>query len=306
MKRIIINIIVFFFVGITVYGQEPTWSVNENDFEYTMSFVAFLNVDGITLTSTNDKVAAFVGGECRGVANLIYVSNKDRYYAYINVFSNINGETLSFKVYDSTNDRVVDIAKTVNFEINGIYGDLGQAFSFASPLLNHEAELMSFNFKDVTISNSNIQDNAMTLYVDNGISLSTLITIFELSPGAQMFTEGQKLISDSSVLDFTNPVMVEVLSEDESTLNEWEITVSYNAVIGNLIFYKKDAVCYSGGAIKVVSSENGSEVHLLKNQVVQAVQTISNGEVVFTSLGEGDYSIKVNGFEKQININLKE
>ncbi len=306
MKRIITNIIVFFFIGITVYGQEPVWSVNENDFEYTMSFVAFLNVDGATLTSTNDKVAAFVGGECRGVTNLIYVSSKDRYYAYFNVFSNTNGEALNFKVYDSTNDKVVDIVKTVNFEINALYGDLAQAFSFASPALNDEAELISFNFKDVTISNRNIQDNTMILYVDNGINVSALTSIFEISSGAQLFSESQKLISDSSVLDFTNPVMVEVLSEDESTRNEWEITVSYNAVIGNLTFYKKDAVCYNGGTIKVLSSENGSEVVLLKNQVAQAAQTLSNGEVIFTSLSEGNYTIQVNGFEKQISINLKE
>ncbi|MCL6295856.1 hypothetical protein [Jejuia spongiicola] len=306
MKRIITNIIVFFFIGITVYGQEPVWSVNENDFEYTMSFVAFLNVDGATLTSTNDKVAAFVGGECRGVTNLIYVSSKDRYYAYFNVFSNTNGEALNFKVYDSTNDKVVDIVKTVNFEINALYGDLAQAFSFASPALNDEAELISFNFKDVTISNRNIQDNTMILYVDNGINVSALTSIFEISSGAQLFSESQKLISDSSVLDFTNPVMVKVLSEDESTRNEWEITVSYNAVIGNLTFYKKDAVCYNGGTIKVLSSENGSEVVLLKNQVAQAAQTLSNGEVIFTSLSEGNYTIQVNGFEKQISINLKE
>lgn len=306
MKQIITSTIVFFFIGIAVYGQSPTWSVNENDFEYTMSFVAFLNIDGVTLSSTNDKVAAFVGGECRGVTNLIYVSSKDRYYAYFNVFSNNNGEVLSFKVYDSTNDKVVDIAKSVNFEINALYGDLGQAFSFASPALNNEAELVSFNFKDVTISNRDIQENTMILYVDNGINVSALTSIFELSTGAQLFSEGKKLISDSSILDFTNPVMVEVLSEDESTRKEWQINVSYNAVIGNLTFYKKDAVCYSGGAIKVLSSENGSEVVLLKNQVAQAAQTLSNGEVIFTSLSTGDYTIKVNGFEKQISINLKE
>lgn len=306
MKQIITSTIVFFFIGIAVYGQSPTWSVNENDFEYTMSFVAFLNIDGVTLSSTNDKIAAFVGGECRGVTNLIYVSSKDRYYAYFNVFSNNNGEVLSFKVYDSTNDKVVDIAKSVNFEINALYGDLGQAFSFASPALNNEAELVSFNFKDVTISNRDIQENTMILYVDNGINVSALTSIFELSTGAQLFSEGKKLISDSSILDFTNPVMVEVLSEDESTRKEWQINVSYNAVIGNLTFYKKDAVCYSGGAIKVLSSENGSEVVLLKNQVAQAAQTLSNGEVIFTSLSTGDYTIKVNGFEKQISINLKE
>tara|TARA_R110002049_G_scaffold307628_1_gene508687 strand:+ start:15578 stop:16498 length:921 start_codon:yes stop_codon:yes gene_type:complete len=306
MKRIITSILVFFLIGISAYGQAPTWSVNENDFEHTMSFVAFLNIEGITLSSPNDIVAAFVNGECRGVANLTYVANRDRYYAYFNVFSNTNGETLSFKVYDSTNDKVVDIAKTVNFEINALYGDVSQAFSFASPALNNEAELIDFSFKDINISNKSVSGNVMTLFVDNGINVSALTVIFELSPGAQLFNADEKLTSDSSVLDFTNSVKVEVVSEDESMRSEWEIKVNYIAVIGNLTFYKKDAVCYSGGAIKVLSTENGSEVVLLKNQVAQAAQTLSNGEVIFTSLSEGNYTIQVNGFEKQISINLKE
>ncbi len=306
MKRIITSILIFFLIGISAYGQAPTWSVNENDFEHTMSFVAFLNIDGVTLSSPNDKVAAFVNNECRGVANLTYVASRNRYYAYFNVFSNVNGETLSFKVYDSTNDTIVDIAKTVNFEINALHGDISQAFSFARPALNNEADLIGFSFKDVTISNKNVEGNVMKLYVDNGINLSALTTVFELSTGAQLFNAGEKLISDSSVLDFTNPVMVEVLSEDESTRVEWEIIVAYSAVISNLTFYKKDAVCYNGGAIKVLSSQNGSEVVLLKNQVAQAAQTINNGEIIFSNLDPGDYTIQVNGLEKQISINLKE
>ena len=304
MKRII-NVIIFFLIGISVYGQVPTWSVNENDFEYTMSFVAFLNIDGVNLTSTNDMVAAFAGTECRGVTNLVYVPSKNRYYAYFNVFSNTNGESLSFKVYDATNDKVVDITKIVNFEINTLYGDLSQAFSFANPALNSEANIMSFNFKDITISNRNIDGNTMMLYVDNGVNLSTLTPVFQLSNGAQLFQAGNALISDIDVLDFTKPVTIDVLSEDESTRNQWVITVNYLAMIGNLTFYKKDAVCYNGGAIKVLSTENGSEVVLFKNQVAQAAQILNNGEVVFTSLDAGNYTVEVNGFEKNISINLK-
>ena len=305
MKRIITSLVVFFFIGITTYGQSPTWSVNENDFEYTMSFVSFLNVDGATLGSTNDKVAAFVNGECRGVTNLIYVASKDRYYAYFNVFSNNNGETLSFKIYDSTNNKVVEIDKTVSFEINALYGDLSQAFNFASPALNNESELINFNLKDLILINSSIDGNKMTLHVDYGIDLSAIIPIFELSLGAQLFNNGVELNSGSSVLDFTNSVILEILSEDESTQTQWEIIVSYNSAIENLTFYKKDAVCYNGGVIKVLSSQNGLEVILLKEQVTLVSQTINNGEVLFTNLVEGDYVIKINGVEKNISINLK-
>jgi len=301
MKRIIISIIGFFFIGIVAYGQAPNWSVNENNFEHTMSFVAFLNIDGITLSSKNDKVAAFVGSECRGVANLLYVPSKDRYYAYFNVFSKNNGETLSFKVYDSAKNKVVDIAKTVKFEINQLYGSLSQAFSFANPALSSEAKLINFNFKEVNVSNKNIAGNSMTLYVNNGTNISALTPVFELSSGAKLFNKGVILMSNTNSLDFTNPITFNVLSQDESTLNQWQVSVSYS----DLIFYKKDAVCYNGGVIKVQSSQNGREVQLLKNQAPHATQVLNNGVAIFSNLDVGEYVVKVNGFEKKITINLK-
>ncbi len=306
MKRIIISAVICFFMGITVYAQTPTWSVNENDFEYNMSFVAFLNIDGVTLSSTNDMIGAFVNDECRGVTNLIYVPSKDRYYAYFNVFSNTSGEAISFKVYDSTNDKVVDISKTVNFQINALFGDIAQAFSFASPELNSEAELVSFNFKDVTISNRINNGNEMTLYIENSQDISALIPVFELSPGAQLYHNGTLLTSDNNVLDFTSTQTFDVISQDESVFNRWQITVKYNAAIGDLTFYKKDAVCYNGGAIKVVASQNGTTVVVLKDQSEFATQQINNGEALFSNLSVGNYLLKVNGLEKEIEINLKE
>mgnify|MGYP000895412356 CR=1 FL=1 len=94
MKNYIYSTVVLFFIGINAFGQSPNWSVNENNFQYTMSFVSFVNVDGIELSNADDKVAAFVNGECRGITNLTYVASKDSYYAYLTVFSNENNEEL--------------------------------------------------------------------------------------------------------------------------------------------------------------------------------------------------------------------
>jgi hypothetical protein len=35
--------------------------------------------DGVRLANSNDKVAAFVNGQCRGGSNLTYVSNESTY-----------------------------------------------------------------------------------------------------------------------------------------------------------------------------------------------------------------------------------
>ena len=306
MKRRTIELVICLLVGMMSYGQVPNWSVNENDFEYTMSFVAFVNIDGNNLSSTNDMVGAFSDGELRGVTNLIYVANKDRYYAYLTIFSNTNAETISFKIYNSAIDKIVDIDKTKNFEISAHYGNLLQAFSFASPALSNEAEIISLEFQDVAISNRTSNAPNMTFYVDNGQNLETLNAVFELSTGAQLFNGGIAVESGSNALDFSSPIKFQVISEDESKLEEWTISVSYNTAIGNLTFYKKNAVCYNGGAIKVLSTESGTVVTLFKDQTAYTSQTFINGEAIFNNLETGNYTVKAYGFEKGIIINLKE
>ena len=86
-----------------------------------------------TLSSTSDKLAAFVGNECRGVTNLTYVDTLDKYYAYLTVFSNSTSETINFKIYESTNNTVIDADQSLPFEINKHYGGLSSDFGISKP-----------------------------------------------------------------------------------------------------------------------------------------------------------------------------
>jgi hypothetical protein len=85
MKNYIYSTIVLFLISFNTFGQAPTWAVNESEFQYTMTFVGALHIDGVRLANSNDKVAAFVNGQCRGVSNLTYVSNENKYYAYLRI-----------------------------------------------------------------------------------------------------------------------------------------------------------------------------------------------------------------------------
>jgi hypothetical protein len=306
MKRRTIKLVICFLVGTLSYGQAPNWSVNENNFEYSMTLVAFVNIEGDNLSSTNDMVGAFSNGELRGGTNLTYVSNKDRYYAYLTIFSNNDTETINFQVYNSVTDKIVGISKTINFEVSAHYGDLVQAYSFANPSLNSEAEIVNFEFENVFTNNRTTSGNNMTLYTDNGQNLEGLNAVFELSTGSRLLKGGAVVESGSNALDFSSPVAFQVISEDESNLEEWTITVSYNADIGDVTLYKKNAVCYKGGAIKVASTVSGGEVTLLKDLTAYATQNIVNGETIFNNLESGNYTVKINSFEKAIIINLKE
>jgi hypothetical protein len=294
---------VLLFVAANVQGQSPNWSVNENNFQYTMTFVGFLNVDGSTLANANDKVAAFVGNECRGVANLTYVSNQDKYFVYLTVFSNQNDEPVSFKIYNSAKNEIKNIDKTKKFTANENYGNLFQAYSFASPALSTEAGLLGVGFKNVETKDIAIEGNTITVYLGAEQDLTALNTVFQLSPGANVYIGTVKQESGANAINYTSPVQFQVLSADQSVLKQWTVTVKKGS--GNVVYYKKDAVCYEGGAIKLLYSKEGESVRLMTGTLALSTQTITNGQVVFNNLNEGTYKVVVGGDVKEIVINLK-
>lgn len=298
------NLVFLLLIGNQMYAQNPDWGVNENDFQYTMSFVAFLNIDKNDLDTTNDKVAAFVNGECRGVSNLTYVVSENRYYAYLTVFSNQNNETLDFKIYDSTNDSVINVSKTEQFEINKHYGDVFQAYSIAEPALNNETEITDFSFMDIIAKDKIFTENEITLIIDNRDDITSLNAMFEMSSGAKLFIGTVEQQSGENTIDFSSSIQFNVVSEDQSTIREWTVNVKQTS--GNIIYYKKNAVCYEGGAIKIVSTRNSEEVFLLKDGVAFSKQTITNGETIFDNLTIATYQVKIGNITKEIIINKKE
>ena len=281
----------------TSFAQVPNWVVNQNDFQYTMTFVGFLNVDGITLSSTNDKVAAFVNGECRGVANLIYVESQKSYYAYLTVFSNINSETIHFKIYNSTKNTIHDIVLTKTFTINQHIGNLFQAQSFASPALKNAAEIVDFNFKDIVRKGILFDGAKVIVTLDKLQSVKALNGVFNLSNGATAFIGSDQQLSGANSINFTNPVVFKILSEDQSVLKEWTVMVQ-----PPLTYYRKNAVCYANGEIKVLYPLEGETIAIELNGQQVATQPITNGQTIFTNLNPGIYKVKTGGVVKEITI----
>jgi hypothetical protein len=303
MKNYIYSVIALFLISSSIFGQAPNWTVNENNYQYTMTFVGFLNSDGIGLVNLNDKVAAFVNGECRGVANVIYVASEKRYCAYLTVFSNNNNETVSFKIYDSAKNVVKSVDKTIAFKTNEHYGNLFQAYSFASPALKLGVEMLDVSFTGIVKNNIVIQGSQITIYLNKDQDITALNANFGLSPGASAYIGTVKQISGANALNFTNAIVFNVLSEDQSIIKQWTVVVKTATGIGS--YYKKDAVCYEGGSIKVLFPVEKEEVVLSTGGITLATQTVNNGQVIFTNLAEGTYRVSVGGSFKEIKINLK-
>lgn len=223
-KRIFLVVLL---CGNLLLAQDPNWSFNESDYQYSMTLICQLNIDGKMLSNENDKVAAFINDEVRGVSLPSYVASADDYYTYMTIFSNDQRQTINFKIYDSATDTVQNIDLTLEFIVNQHIGTLFQSVSIASPPLSNQAEIVDFSFAGVPVNNIEIEESSYTLYISNLISKEFLVPVFTLSQGAKMFINQLPQVSGDEQLDFTNPIVYQVLSEDNSTLNTFTLEVEY-------------------------------------------------------------------------------
>ena len=284
--------------NLTSYAQSPAWSVKENDFQYTMTYVGFLTLDGVRLNKTTDMVGAFVNGECRGVANLIFVANQNRYYAYLTVYSNTANEVVQFKIYNSSLNIIKDVPKTVSFVNNQHSGNLFQGYSFASPALSSSAEIIDVSFKGIARKNIAFNGNVISVYlVDADQNLTALNALVSTSPGASIFRGNNPVISGENSIDFSSPVTLKIRSEDETVVKEWVVQIP-----PSITYQKKNATCYAKGEIKVGFAKAGSAITLEQNGNILITQSISNGETIFTNLNPGTYNVKAAGTSKSITI----
>lgn len=304
MKKTAFLFILFCLSFQALFAQAPTWTVNESSYQYTMTFVAKLNVDGKQLIGKNDKVAAFVGSSCRGISGVTYVESEATYYAYLTVFSNTQGETVSFLLYDSSTDKTVTVSKQVKFEVNEHTGNLFQSYSIAAPSLDDKAEILTFNFSDIKNVSSVISSGKINITLYNSYALSALKPVFTLSKGAKLFKNKNIQKSGEITDNYSSTITYEVLSEDESKLSNYTVAVSQ--VSTPTLFYKKDAVCDADGVVKVMSAQEGASVVLAINGETISTKQIFNGEAIFPDLEIGTYIVTIENEWKLINIILKE
>jgi hypothetical protein len=303
MKKIAVIFSFILSSSVQLFAQAPDWKVNESSYQFTMTIQAKLNVDGVTLANQNDMVGAFVGNTCRGVAKLTYIASTKSYYAYLTIYSNTANEAITFSIFNSTNNKITKVTKPINFNANQHIGNLFQSYSIAEPALNNKAEIVSFDFLNIKTLSSVITPSSVTLKISESFPLDNLKPVFVLSKGASLLRNRAGITSGAVATSFLTPLSYEVLSEDESTLSSY--TVSVSQTLDPPLFYKKDAVCATLGAIKVVSKREGSTVQLSYNGKIMDSKPVINGEAVFLNLMTGSYAVTIGADYKVIVINLK-
>jgi len=90
-------------VDLDVACRPPVWAVDLNEFEHSMNIFAELFINGELARESDgpDRVAAFVGDEIRGVAEVELVANLG-HQINLTVYSNeLEGEIVRFEVWDT-------------------------------------------------------------------------------------------------------------------------------------------------------------------------------------------------------------
>ena len=102
-----LGVAALFDLSVTVACHDPAWVIDPGRFEHTMTMVTALEIDGAVTNDTGDKVAAFVGNQLRGVADVMHVAAGDQYLAYLTVYSNrMQDEMVRFQVWDESECRL--------------------------------------------------------------------------------------------------------------------------------------------------------------------------------------------------------
>ncbi len=154
-------------LDVRVLDEEPEWTIDPNDFDFSMNIIGRISIDGVFSDDLFDKVAAFSNGDLRGVANVIYDEAYQEYFVFLTVYSNrVSGDPLSFNIWDATTGQIVqatmDGNSSITFTDNSVLGTLTNPSLFENTnVVEQEVDLnegwtwVSFNVNDTNFSNLN-------------------------------------------------------------------------------------------------------------------------------------------------------
>lgn len=157
-------------LNLTVTGDEPEWMVDKSDYENTMNMIAQLSILGTPSADTTDKLAVFVGDECRGVGRPVYSKRYDSYYVLLDIYGNAadEGTNLSFRAYDASTGMVYTQLECSNGDVAFTKDQI--AGTYADPIL-----LNALDYQEQTTSLTKGW-NWMALYVQpDDMSMQTVL-----------------------------------------------------------------------------------------------------------------------------------
>lgn len=111
-------------------ADPSTWQVDPSQYPSNMIVTGTLHFDGVQSYDENDRVAAFVNGECRGVSPLYEVAPLDESLANLFVYGNSGGDEVQILLYDASEDQVYLHTEALVFQPNATIGAFSEPYRF--------------------------------------------------------------------------------------------------------------------------------------------------------------------------------
>lgn len=221
-----LSIIFILAFGPGLFAQAPDWSVNPNEFEYSMSFSGVVSIDTVENTNANSKIAAWVGGELRGMADPVYVAETGRYYYLLLVYANTVGETVEFTFYNADMDKIIDILQEETFVSDKNLGSFSEPYIFRN-WENYLFNAFSFEGFDAEVKIDAATKQITTTLPENADPTS-LVAIFRFDDAISVKVNGVEQESGVIANDFSSPVDYVVTTPTNTHTWTVKVTVEKN------------------------------------------------------------------------------
>lgn len=102
--------------------ETPQWSKpGEGMYQFSMTAVIRLSEFLERYADENDRIAAFIGNECRGISTPKNVDGVKLYFLYIKGNTS-DTEKVTLTYYSARNNKIYSCDRLLDFEQNGVYG----------------------------------------------------------------------------------------------------------------------------------------------------------------------------------------
>ncbi|MEA3286856.1 MAG: T9SS type A sorting domain-containing protein, partial [Candidatus Marinimicrobia bacterium] len=114
----------------------PDWVVRAQDYEFSMNITGLLFTHDSVSTDAFDMIGAFVGDECRGVAQPVFIEALDQHMVFMTVYGSADeNDPVIFRAYDADSDEELYIEESLVFVPNDIIGNVDEPFIWGARYL---------------------------------------------------------------------------------------------------------------------------------------------------------------------------
>ena len=301
-----IGFLVSMILGFTAVAD--TWSVNPNDFQFSMTVTGEISVGGNIINQQDAYIGAFVEGQCRGVSPASENGGSYKLF-FITIYSNdVEGEVVEFKLMDE-NDAETAMANTIQFKNDANYGSADSPFLWMDVEQYASTDFLSFELdSQITTANIDASSRSISIIVSKETNRRTLIPIFTLASGAVAYISDVEQISHETENDYSDVVHYLVKGVDGAEA-DWAVEVKTDnsgvEELENTNFSIYPNPVHNNVQLTITNYQLGESLQILDitGQLVKLVKIQNTRIVIETSdLKCGIYFVKVGRLTKKLII----